>query len=190
MARSLAGTWAAGHTGGFRYTPVRGDACLPTGSVGQKPGRHLCHWKRGGIPTNAGPKEMQGSPRVRLASAKLSTGSVGQKPGRNLGRWKRGAISTNAGPKAMSGFPRLRLARGLAGTWAIGDADGFRQTPVGNRCRSPHGFGWPEDWPTPGPLETRRDLDKRLSERYVMLPTGSVDQKPGRYLGRWKRGGI
>ena len=82
------------------------------------------------------------------------------------------------------------MARPLAGTCPVGNAEGYRQTPVRKRCQASHGFGWPEAWPAPSPLETRTDTDQRRSEIDDSLPTGSVGQKPGRHLGRWKRGGI
>ena len=92
--------------------------------------------------------------------------------------------------KEMSGVPCVRLARSMVGTWAVGHAEGIRQTLVRTRCQASHGFGWPEAWSVPGPLDTRRDLETRMSERDVLLTTGSVGQKPGRHLDHWVRGGI
>ena len=82
------------------------------------------------------------------------------------------------------------LARSMAGTWAVGHAEGIRQTLVRTRCQASHGFGWPEAWSVPGPLDTRRDLETRMSERDVLLTTGSVGQKPGRHLGLGHAGGL
>ena len=115
---------------------------------------------------------------------------VGQKHGWHLGRWTRGGNQTNAGPNEMPGFPRVRLARSMVGTWAVGHAEGIRQTLVRTRCQASHGFGWPEAWSVPGPLDTRRDLETRMSERDVLLTTGSVGQKPSRHLGLGNAGGL
>ena len=180
MARSLAGTWAVGNAEGYRQTPARKRCQAPHGFGWPEA------WPGPGPLATRRDLDQRRSERY----VRLPTGSVGQKPGRNLGHWKRGGIQTNAGLKDMSGFPRVRLTRSLAGTWAVGNAARFRPTPVRKRCQASRGFDWPEDWPAPGPLETRQDVAERRSEIDARLPTGSVGQKPGRHLGRWRRGEI
>ena len=155
------------------------DVLLTTGSVGQKPGRHLDHWVRGGIKTNAGPKDMCGFPRSRLAGSLAGTWAIRNAEGLRKRPAKRDAR-----------LPTGSVGQSMAGTWAVGHAEGLTQTPVRKRWQAPQWFGWPEAWSAPGPLDTRRESDKRWSERDARLPTGSVGQKPGRYLGHWIRGEI
>ena len=57
-------------------------------------------------------------------------------------------------------------------------------------AEGPHTFGGPETWPTPVRLEERKVIEIRRPERDAMVRTGSDGQKPGRHMGRWKRGGI
>ena len=130
-----------------------------TGSVGQKPGRHLDHWVRGGIKTNAGPKDMCGFPRSRLAGSLVGTWAIRNAEGLRKRPDKRDAR-----------LPTGSVGQSMAGTWAVGHAEGLTQTPVRKRWQAPQCFGWAEAWPASGSLESQRDLGKRGTERYVMQP--------------------
>ena len=190
LAGNQAGTWAVGNEGDLDKRGSGRDAKLPNGfgwpeawpAPGPLDTRVDLDTRRSG--------GMHVSPLVRLARSLAGTCAIGNAEGYRQTPVRKRCKAPHAFGWPAPSFPRVRLARSLAGTWAVGNAERFRQTPVRKRCQASHGFGWPEAWPAPGPLETRTDFDKRRSEIDAGLHTGSVGQKTGRHLGRWKRGGI